>query len=156
MYVCESNLCSQNTFSISWHSMHTIRFSMRSLRQLQLWQKCKRVLSRRLLLVNTGTCCVLYTVGDLLQQQIEGSEKIDWKRTSRMATLGFCMGPINHSWYMFLDRVILGQGLKMVGKKVLADQLVMAPICCSLFYIGKVTPIMLLETTQHTTLIHCM
>lgn len=136
-------------------AQHTVRFSMRSLQQLQLWQKCKRLLSRRLLLVNTGTCCALYTVGDLLQQQIEGSEKIDWKRTSRMATLGFCMGPINHSWYVFLDRVILGQGIKMVGKKVLADQLVMAPICCSLFYIGKVT-LACCETTHHTTLLRRM
>ncbi len=116
---------------------HTARFTMRSLQQLQLWQKCKQILSRRLLLVNTGTCCALYTVGDLLQQRIEGCEKIDWRRTGRMATLGFCMGPLNHSWYLLLDRAILGHGLRIVGKKVLADQLVMAPICCSVFYVGE-------------------
>lgn len=95
------------------------------------------MLSGRLLLVNTGTCCGLYTIGDLLQQRIEGSEKVDWKRTGRMATLGFCMGPLNHSWYLFLDRLILGAGVRMVAKKVLADQLVMAPVCCSVFYIGE-------------------
>lgn len=116
---------------------HTVRFSLRSLQQLQLWQRCKQTLSRRLLLVNTGTCCALYTVGDLLQQRIEGSKKVDWKRTARMATLGFCMGPINHSWYWFLDRVLVGTGAKMIGKKVLADQLVYAPVCCTFFFTGE-------------------
>ncbi len=47
------------------------------------------------------------------------------------------MGPLNHSWYLILDRAILGHGLRIVGKKVLADQLVMAPVCCSVFYVGE-------------------
>ncbi len=54
-----------------------------------------------------------------------------------MAVLGFCMGPLNHYWYVALDRMILGRSLRVVGKKVLADQAVMAPICSSVFYIGK-------------------
>ncbi len=95
------------------------------------------MLSKRLLLVNTGTCCALYTLGDLLQQRIEGCEKLDWRRTGRMATLGLCMGPLNHSWYFVLDKMVLGTGARVVAKKVLADQLVMAPVCCSVFYIGK-------------------
>ena len=92
----------------------------------------------KLLLVNTGTCCAIYTVGDLIQQRIEAHEFNDWKRTARMAVLGFCMGPLNHYWYVALDRMLVGRSVKIVGKKVLADQLVMAPICSSVFYIGKI------------------
>lgn len=114
------------------------RSSLRFFQQLHIWQRCKAtVLSRRLLLVNTGTCCLLYTVGDLIQQRIEGSKQVNWTRTARMATLGLLMGPLNHSWYYILDRTIIGQGIKVVGKKVLADQLVMAPLCCTTFYVGE-------------------
>jgi len=88
-------------------------------------------------LVNTGTCTALYVTGDLIQQQIEGCEKVDWYRTLRMATLGMCMGPLNHGWYKMLDRVLVGVSGRIVLKKVLADQLVMAPICCSFFYTGE-------------------
>lgn len=93
-------------------------------------------MTRHLLLVNTGTCTTLYVVGDLIQQQIEGAKELDWRRTLRMATLGMCMGPINHGWYRFLDSVLVGTAGKIVFRKVLADQLIMAPLCCSFFYIG--------------------
>ena len=46
------------------------------------------------------------------------------------------MGPVNHSWYWLLDRVIVGGGAKMIGKKVLSDQLIFAPVCINLFYTG--------------------
>lgn len=94
-------------------------------------------MKRHLLLVNTGTCTTLYVAGDLIQQHIEGSKEIDWNRTLRMATLGLCMGPLNHGWYKVLDRTMKGVSGRIVFKKVLADQLVMAPICCSFFYVGK-------------------
>ena len=54
-----------------------------------------------------------------------------------MATLGALVGPVNHGWYKLLDRVWVGVSGNIVFKKVLADQLVMAPICCSVFYIGE-------------------
>ena len=116
-------------------SMQITRLSFKY--QLQLWRQCKRFLASNLLLVNTGTCCTLYTVGDLIQQRVEGQEQRDWARTARMAILGFCLGPVNHYWYVTLDRVLPGIAVKTVGKKVLADQIVMAPICSSIFYIGK-------------------
>ncbi len=94
-------------------------------------------MSANLLLVNTGTCCTLYAVGDLIQQRMEGCQRNDWTRTARMAVLGCFMGPLNHYWYVALDRMILGRSLRVVGKKVVADQIVMAPICSSVFYIGK-------------------
>lgn len=57
----------------------------------------------------------------------------------RMAVLGVCMGPINHKWYCLLDKYLVGNAGRVVAKKVLADQLVMAPICCSFFYVGECT-----------------
>lgn len=56
-----------------------------------------------------------------------------------MAILGFCLGPVNHYWYVALDRMLPGRTALTVGKKVMADQLVMAPVCSSVFYIGKNT-----------------
>ena len=120
-------------------ALQSLRVSYRNFQQLALVQSCKRFLSKRLLLVNTGTCCTLYTVGDVIQQHIEGRDSLDWARMGRMATLGFCMGPLNHYWYLHLDRLLPGATGKIVLKKVLADQMVMAPICCSVFYIGMFT-----------------
>ena len=94
-------------------------------------------MKKHLLLVNTGTCTALYVAGDLIQQQMEGAKEFDWSRTARMATLGMCMGPLNHGWYKLLDSYLVGVTGKIVLKKVLADQLVMAPVCCSFFYMGK-------------------
>ena len=131
------NIYERGAVSFSLVAMQYLRLSLRSFQRVQLWQQLKHTMSKRLLLINTGTCCTLYAVGDLLQQRIEGRTKTDWVRTARMATLGCFMGPVNHYWYVFLDRTIPGVAASIVGKKILADQLVMAPICCSVFYIGK-------------------
>lgn len=114
-----------------------IRLSFRTLREHTMWRHCREFMKRNLLVVNTGTCTTLYVTGDLIQQQIEGSKEVDWKRTLRMAILGACMGPLNHCWYKLLDNVLVGVSSRIVLKKVLADQLVMAPVCCSFFYVGK-------------------
>lgn len=90
----------------------------------------------RLLIVNTGVCSGLYALGDVCQQKLTGSGTNDWARNLRMATLGLLMGPVNHYWYVALDFVMPGRAGKTVFKKVLADQLVMAPVCCVLFYTG--------------------
>lgn len=111
------------------------RLLARRMQQLRHW---KRLFSANLLLVNTGTCCTLYAVGDLCQQRIERKEKFDWVRTGRMAVLGFCLGPVNHCWYRALDKFLPGNTSRIVAQKVLLDQLVMAPLCCSLFYIGEI------------------
>jgi protein Mpv17 len=98
---------------------------------------CRELMKKHILLFNTGTCTTLYVAGDLIQQRIEGSKSVDWDRTLHMATLGLCMGLFQHGWYTQLDRVLVGTSWKIVFKKVLADQLVMAPICCSVFYLGE-------------------
>ena len=114
--------------------LQVVRLYARRMQQVRHW---KRLFSANLLLVNTGTCCTLYVVGDLCQQRIERKEKVDWVRTARMAVLGFCLGPINHYWYLTLDKFLPGNAGRTVAQKVLCDQLMMAPLCCSVFYIGE-------------------
>jgi protein Mpv17 len=112
------------------YMMHSGRMLAGKLRQFALSQ------NTRLLLVNTGTCCVLYAMGDVCRQKIEGHD-IHWTRTGRMAIFGLCLGPLDHLWYTALDRYLPAITAATVGRKVLLDQLIMAPICCSLFFIGK-------------------
>ena len=97
-----------------------------------------KISNARLLLINTGTCCFLYSMGDFCRQKIEGSTT-DWHRTGRMGVLGCCLGPLDHFWYTALDRLLPAITAGTVARKVLLDQLIMAPICCSLFYLGKIS-----------------
>ena len=120
------------------HVSMTVRIYVR-LQRLKIWCRCKEFASRRrLFLINIGTACSLYTLGDLLQQKIERQKRIDWKRTVRMATMGLaCLGPLNHNWYIFLDKMLPGTTVRIVTKKVLVDMLVMGPIFLVSFYSGK-------------------
>lgn len=119
-------------------SVQTFRYSYRALQGTVAWQHFKQFLSKRLLLINTGTCTGLYMVGDLTQQTIEGSKEIDWERTLRMGVLGLLMGPVNHGWYKMLDLVVKGSPCRaVVFKKVLADQMVIAPFGIFVFFGGK-------------------
>ena len=115
------------------------RISQLNVKAMAFWRRgLKRLTPSKLLVVNTGACCALYALGDIVQQRIEGSDQPhDWRRTARMAALGCIMGPINHSWYVFLDRLLPGATARLVFSKVAADQLVMAPVCCSVFYTGE-------------------
>ena len=119
-------------------SLHlSFRTLKQALKQTAVSRMYRDLMKNHLLVFNTGTCTVLYVAGDLIQQRIEGSKEVDWNRALRMATLGMCMGPLNHGWYRILDKALVGVTAKVVFKKVLADQLVMAPICCSFFYVGE-------------------
>ena len=115
-----------------------IRVTRLYVQRMQRFRRLQKLFSANLLLVNTGTCCGLYMLGDLCQQRLERKERIDWMRTGRMAVLGFCLGPVNHYWYRVLDGFLPRSTGRVVAQKVLLDQTVMAPLCCSLFYIGKV------------------
>ena len=93
----------------------------------------------RLLVFNTAVSGTLYTVGDLIQQKIfaTAGSPYDYARTARMCVLGLCMGPVNHYWYLQLDRLVLGEGMAVVMKKIICDQLMFAPACITFFYLGK-------------------
>ena len=92
--------------------------------------------SVRLLLINTATCGVLYSAGDFCRQKIDGKE-LNWSRTGRMGFLGCCLGPLDHFWYTALDKLLPAVTTATVFRKVMLDQIIMAPICCTLFFLGK-------------------
>ena len=57
-----------------------------------------------------------------------------------MAVLGMVMGPLNHGWYKVLDLAVKGAPCRaVVFKKVLTDQMVMAPMSICVFYAGEFT-----------------
>ncbi|CAK9302471.1 unnamed protein product [Gordionus sp. m RMFG-2023] len=58
------------------------------------------------------------------------------KYTDLMFTVGFCIGPFNHLWYTNLDRWMPGTSRKIILKKLLADQILAAPIFCFIFFMG--------------------
>ena len=99
----------------------------------------RRVGTLRLLVFNTTLSGTLYVVGDVIQQKVFGTadRPYDYARTVRMCTLGLCMGPLSHFWYLQLDRIVVGEGMKMVMKKILWDQSIYAPTNIIVFYLGK-------------------
>ncbi|XP_054459490.1 mpv17-like protein 2 [Anoplopoma fimbria] len=95
--------------------------------------------SRNLLLTNTLSGGVLFSLGDILQQSWENlkkpGRKQDWRRTGCMFTVGCSAGPLLHYWYIWLDGAFVGKALKTVAKKVLVDQVVASPFL-GLWYFG--------------------
>lgn len=89
-----------------------------------------------LLLVNTATCGTVGALGDTCQQRMYQTGPQDWSRTGRMTTLGFCMGPVYHYWYLMLDAAFHGTTGAAIVKKVLANQLLMAPMNYCIFFTG--------------------
>eukprot|EP00128_Syssomonas_multiformis_P014585 Colp12_sorted_trinity150504_noHs@5886 len=92
--------------------------------------------SRHPFVANTLTCCGLYVLRDVLEQKVEGHEKFDWARTARMGVVGLAvMGPINHYWYLWLDRrVPVAKTAKTLAQKVFFDQTLYAPVATTVFY----------------------
>ncbi|RDD40226.1 Mpv17-like protein 2 [Trichoplax sp. H2] len=113
-----------------------------STRISKVWlpRKLKAILStfwsRNLMLANVISAGALCGLGDIIQQNLEGSEKHDWKRTGRMATVGLLVGLPTHYFYTFLDQKLVGTAATTIGKKVVLDEALMAPISISTFYLG--------------------
>ena len=99
----------------------------------------RKIGTLRLLVFNTAMSGALYVVGDVIQQKVFGTAdcQYDYARTVRMCTLGLCVGPLSHFWYLQLDRIVVGEGMKMVMKKILWDQSIFAPTSIIVFYLGK-------------------
>lgn len=97
----------------------------------------QKVLSEYLLVTNILASGALDGVGDFLEQRLERVHPHDWRRTARMVTMGFMLGPPDHYWYKVLDRHLPGRRIVTVGKKVTLDMLIMGPFTIAAFYLGE-------------------
>jgi len=52
--------------------------------------------------------------------------------------IGLALGPMGHYWYAFLDKRFPAATLAVVGKKIILDQLVAAPVLTVSFFTGSV------------------
>lgn len=92
-----------------------------------------------LLVTNVGISVILSGLGDVLQQNLEivtsQRDKWDSVRTKNMSLSGGSVGVVCHYWYYHLDKFLPGYSLKIVLKKILADQVIGSPLYISTFFI---------------------
>ena len=93
--------------------------------------------SRKPVLVNTATFCLLYAAGDISQQTLRQTDNYDFANTARVTVAGGGFGgPFYHYWYKFLDSCLPGTTPKTIVKKVLFDQAVAGIFGTFMFYAG--------------------
>ncbi|KAJ8037793.1 Mpv17-like protein [Holothuria leucospilota] len=97
-----------------------------------------QTLKRRPLLVNAaiygGTCAA----GELTLQLINESDKpINWVRIAHFGIIGASFnGPVGHLWYTWLDKILPGTALRILGKKLFLDQTIAGSAYVVAFYVG--------------------
>ncbi|XP_076470413.1 mpv17-like protein isoform X2 [Babylonia areolata] len=79
---------------------------------------------------------VLWTASDITQELVVSRKNhVDWSKTARIATTGTCvMAPLMYNWIHFAERLFPGSSMKMILKKVIAEQICFAPIAITSFY----------------------
>ncbi|KAH8382458.1 hypothetical protein KR009_003657 [Drosophila setifemur] len=90
-----------------------------------------------LLLTNTVGSGLFLVVGDAIAQeydQLKEKQPFDLHRSGRLLITGLIIGPIQHGFYLRLDRLLTGTSRHGIWRKILVDQLVMSPTFIFLFF----------------------
>lgn len=100
----------------------------------------KKAFSKKYLLATNLTLSIsLSGIGDIIEQNYEimnkEIEELNFKRTKNMCISGLTLGLVCHYWYQGLDRCLPGSTLRMVMKKLVADQFIASPICIATFFL---------------------
>ncbi|XP_017127941.1 mpv17-like protein 2 [Drosophila elegans] len=99
------------------------------------WSK---VFGKYLLVTNTVGSGIFLPFGDALAQQYERlgemNKAFDYSRSGSMMITGLVIGPVQHGFYLLLDKLLSGNKLWDVLRKILADQLIMSPIYIVMFF----------------------
>lgn len=79
------------------------------------------------------------SLGDAIDQNVDviTEKQTDFNKTRNfhMMLTGFGSGLICHTWYKFLDRMIIGDSIKIAMKKMVLDQIFISPLCiANLFF----------------------
>uniref|UniRef100_A0A7S3CVP4 Uncharacterized protein n=1 Tax=Palpitomonas bilix TaxID=652834 RepID=A0A7S3CVP4_9EUKA len=106
------------------------------------WGRYSQWLGDKPLSANIWTSGVIVGVGDYFAQSIE-QESIrpdtkNWTRVIALSSWGFVTGGPMYYWYRYLDKLWPPKGLSSVGavlKKTFGNQVVMAPLMNTLFFI---------------------
>ena len=90
----------------------------------RLFSAYDRLLNTNPIATKTITSVVLFTLGDVMAQSLEGKKlsELDLPRLARQAAWGALFTPLAHAWYLNLDKWIPGKGAAVVVKKTAADQ----------------------------------
>lgn len=105
------------------------------------WIK-SHLFGKYLIVTNTVSCGALFGLGDTAVQHFEkmhNDKPHNYARTGRMMVIGMIIGPCDHIWYGFLDRILPLKSSAVVAKKILLDQIIAAPSFTSIFFIGMGT-----------------
>ncbi|KAJ8275174.1 hypothetical protein COCON_G00097990 [Conger conger] len=96
-----------------------------------LWRSYQALMTRHPWKVQIFTAGCLVGVGDVISQQAierRGLANHNLPRTARMMSIGFCFaGPFLGGWYKVLDRLVTGTSKSTALKKMLLDQVFIAP-----------------------------
>ncbi|GLC42064.1 hypothetical protein PLESTB_001064100 [Pleodorina starrii] len=110
-------------------------------RMNRIWGAYERQLSRRPVLTQMATSCLLWGTGDVLAQRAVEQRRwseLDARRVVCTAAFGAAfMGPVGHHWYHQLDVIcakLFGSGPAFLAAKLIADTAIMGPLYVVAFY----------------------
>lgn len=100
-------------------------------------RRISKTIHRNLLTVNivSSGCCML--LGELFAQKITNysseSKSFDFRKMKESTVVGLSQGSLHHYIHLWIERLIPGTGGQIIFKKIIVDQLIVAPILISHF-----------------------